>query len=59
MEKFIEILKSFANIFYLNPTIYTPEIKKIINQTGEEALRSDWETIGKDFDKIIPNYHDR
>jgi len=48
------ILKAISSIFNLNPTIYTPEIKKIINKTDEEALRSDWETIGKDFDKITP-----
>ena len=67
-NKKIKIKKYFKNIFnksffdgmfslsiFPPPIEREPEIKKILEQTDEEAIASDWKNVGDDLRKAIRN----
>lgn len=57
IKLFLKGIGSILNIFPSELDGYKDLIKKIESdskKTDEELIKSDWEEIGKDFDKIIP-----
>jgi hypothetical protein len=42
-----------GSIFNISGQFYDAEIERILNQSDADALKSDWDAVGKDFKKIL------
>lgn len=52
-KKHINLFTGFLYFFGFIDNPYHDEIKRIKRRTDIEALRSDWNAVGADFEKVI------
>ena len=44
-----DFIRGMASAIDIGDTLRDPEVDRILDQTDEEAIRSDWEAVGNDM----------
>jgi len=53
MQKIRDFFKGIGSLFDLSGGLHNPNVHSILNRTNQEALASDWKSIGEDFKAVF------